>query len=203
MGGADPDVQAFPVPGLSNLPNGDYIHPEFGMTLRQYAAIKLGVPDSGTDWLDEMIRTAARDRMAGLAMQAIVSSIANEGDYQRLRALADETGLSVSGWIARDAYKQSDAMLKAREEKEPSAQAQAADPLLSSPVGDLGLSTRCINCLKAEGIHNIGELIQKTEMHIASLPNLGRKSKNEIKEALSSRGLALIPGWGGMETEHG
>lgn len=85
-----------------------------GMTLRQYAAIKLGVPDSGTDWLDEMIRAASRDRMAGLAMQAIVSSIATEDDYQRLRALAAETGLSVSGWIARDAYKQAWAMERAK-----------------------------------------------------------------------------------------
>ena len=61
---------AFPVPGLSNLPNGDYIHPECGMSLRQYAAIKLRVPNSGTEWLDEMIRTSLRDELRGKAIQA-------------------------------------------------------------------------------------------------------------------------------------
>ena len=52
------------VPGLRILPNSDFIHPEFGMTLRQYAAIKLRVPNSGSDWLDEMIRTSLRDELA-------------------------------------------------------------------------------------------------------------------------------------------
>lgn len=41
-----------------------------GMTLRQYAAIKLRVPDSGTDWLDEMILKSHRDELAAKAMQA-------------------------------------------------------------------------------------------------------------------------------------
>lgn len=49
---------AFPVPGLSNLPNGEFIYPERGMNLRQYAAIHLRVPDSGLDWLDKMIKKA-------------------------------------------------------------------------------------------------------------------------------------------------
>lgn len=65
---------AFPVPGLSNLPNGDYIYPELGMNLRQYAAIKLRVPNSGTDWLDEMIRTSLRDDLAAKAMQGMWAS---------------------------------------------------------------------------------------------------------------------------------
>lgn len=45
-----------------------------GMTLRQYAAIKLLVPDSGSPWLDEMIVTAKRDHLAAKAMQAMLSS---------------------------------------------------------------------------------------------------------------------------------
>jgi hypothetical protein len=40
-----------------------------GMTLREYAAIQLKVPDSGTDWLDAMIRTAQRNELAARAMQ--------------------------------------------------------------------------------------------------------------------------------------
>lgn len=55
-----------------------------------------------------------RDYFAAKAMQGIVSSIAGEGNYQRLRGHAADVGLSVSEWIARDAYKQADAMLTAR-----------------------------------------------------------------------------------------
>lgn len=58
-----------------------------------------------------------RDYFAAKAMQGIVSSIDGEANYQRLRGHATDAGLSVSEWIARDAYKQADAMLKAREAK--------------------------------------------------------------------------------------
>ena len=56
-----------------------------------------------------------RDYFAAKAMQGIVSSIDSEGGYQRLRGHAANAGLSVSQWIARDAYKQADAMLNERE----------------------------------------------------------------------------------------
>ena len=56
-----------------------------------------------------------RDHFAGLAMQGIVGSIDSEDSYRRMRGHASAAGLSVSEWIARDAYKQADAMLKARE----------------------------------------------------------------------------------------
>lgn len=68
----DKDAQAFPVAGLASLPNGDFIHPGAGLTAREYAAIKLRVPDSGTDWLDKMILTAMRDELALVALAAVV-----------------------------------------------------------------------------------------------------------------------------------
>ena len=58
-----------------------------------------------------------RDYFAAKAMQGVVSSIATEDDYRRLRGHASASGLTVSEWIARDAFKQADAMLKAREVK--------------------------------------------------------------------------------------
>ena len=58
-----------------------------------------------------------RDYFAAKAMQGVVSSIATEDDYRRLRGRASASGLTVSEWIARDAFKQADAMLKAREVK--------------------------------------------------------------------------------------
>src|ERR1700674_482468 len=71
------------------------------------------------------------------------------------------------------------------------------DPILLQPVDDLELTVRSANCLKAENIYYIGDLIQSTETEILQTPNLGRKSLNEIKEVLASKGLTL-----GMKLEN-
>ena len=71
------------------------------------------------------------------------------------------------------------------------------DPVLLRPVDDLELTVRSANCLKAENIYYIGDLIQRTENELFKTPNLGRKSLNEIKEVLASRGLTL-----GMKLEN-
>jgi DNA-directed RNA polymerase subunit alpha len=65
------------------------------------------------------------------------------------------------------------------------------DPVLLRPVDDLELTVRSANCLKAENIYYIGDLIQRSENELLKTPNLGRKSLNEIKEVLASRGLSL------------
>ncbi|MDR3353021.1 MAG: DNA-directed RNA polymerase subunit alpha [Zoogloeaceae bacterium] len=65
------------------------------------------------------------------------------------------------------------------------------DPVLLRPVDDLELTVRSANCLKAENIYYIGDLIQRTENDLLKTPNLGRKSLNEIKEVLANRGLTL------------
>ncbi len=69
--------------------------------------------------------------------------------------------------------------------------AQQIDPILMRPVDDLELTVRSANCLKAENIYYIGDLIQRTETELLKTPNLGRKSLNEIKEVLASRALTL------------
>ena len=71
------------------------------------------------------------------------------------------------------------------------------DPVLLRPVDELELTVRSANCLKAENIYYIGDLIQRTENELLKTPNLGRKSLNEIKEVLASRGLTL-----GMKLEN-
>ena len=65
------------------------------------------------------------------------------------------------------------------------------DPILLRPVDELELTVRSANCLKAENIYYLGDLIQRTETELLKTPNLGRKSLNEIKEVLASRGLTL------------
>ncbi|QOI11315.1 DNA-directed RNA polymerase subunit alpha [Blochmannia endosymbiont of Colobopsis nipponica] len=65
------------------------------------------------------------------------------------------------------------------------------DPILLRPVDDLELTVRSANCLKAEAIHYIGDLVQRTEVELLKTPNLGKKSLTEIKDVLASRGLTL------------
>ncbi len=72
------------------------------------------------------------------------------------------------------------------------------DPLLVRCVDDLELTVRSANCLKAENIYYIGDLIQKTEVELLKTPNLGKKSLTEIKDVLAAKGLSLgmrLEGW--------
>jgi len=70
-------------------------------------------------------------------------------------------------------------------------QAPGVDPVLLRPIDDLELTVRSANCLKAESIYYIGDLIQRSEVELLKAPNLGKKSLTEIKEVLAQHGLAL------------
>ncbi len=74
---------------------------------------------------------------------------------------------------------------------------EGVDPLLLRSVDDLELTVRSANCLKAENIYFIGDLIQRTEVELLKTPNLGKKSLTEIKDVLANRGLSL-----GTRLEH-
>jgi len=89
------------------------------------------------------------------------------------------------------------AALENTAEPEVSQRAPQVDPILLRPFDDLELTVRSANCLKAENIYYIGDLIQRTENELLKTPNLGRKSLNEIKEVLAARGLTL-----GMKLEN-
>jgi DNA-directed RNA polymerase subunit alpha len=87
--------------------------------------------------------------------------------------------------------------LQGREEEKAVAGETEIDPLLLRPVDDLELTVRSANCLKAENIFYIGDLIQRTESELLKTPNLGKKSLTEIKDVLASHGLSL-----GMKLEN-
>ncbi|MGH1543030.1 MAG: DNA-directed RNA polymerase subunit alpha [Arenicella sp.] len=75
---------------------------------------------------------------------------------------------------------------EAHEEKEPEV-----DPTLLRPVDELELTVRSANCLKAEQIYYIGDLVMRSEVELMKTPNLGKKSLTEIKDVLAQRGLTL------------
>ncbi len=81
----------------------------------------------------------------------------------------------------------------------PSKEAEnKVDPVYLMPIDELDLKgQRSVNCLKAEGIHHIGDLVNRTETQLLKTPNLGKKTLNEIKDALASKGLTL-----GMKIEN-
>jgi hypothetical protein len=82
------------------------------MTLRQYAAIKLKVPDSGTDWLDDMIRESLRDDFAAKAMQSLIEKVVLR---DQATGMPQPVVTEVQEKIARGAYAYADAMLKAKQ----------------------------------------------------------------------------------------
>jgi DNA-directed RNA polymerase subunit alpha len=87
--------------------------------------------------------------------------------------------------------------LQGQDEAAAAAAEAHVDPVLMRPVDELELTVRSANCLKAENINYIGDLIQRTEVELLRTPNLGKKSLTEIKEVLESHGLAL-----GMRVEN-
>lgn len=81
--------------------------------------------------------------------------------------------------------------LEAEEAPEPVKEREEIDPVLLRPVDDLELTVRSANCLKAENIYYIGDLVQRSETELLKTPNLGKKSLTEIKDVLASKGLEL------------
>ncbi|HET7269050.1 MAG TPA: DNA-directed RNA polymerase subunit alpha [Oleiagrimonas sp.] len=93
-----------------------------------------------------------------------------------------------------------------REDVAETTEQNGFDPLLLRPIDDLELTVRSANCLKAESIYYIGDLVQKTEVELLKTPNLGKKSLTEIKDVLGSRGLTLgtkLENWPPAGLAHG
>jgi hypothetical protein len=104
--------QAFPYNVVEFKPDGSFVaHPHPGMSLRQYAAIKLGVPDSGLPWLDDMINASNRDRFARQALPAVIAATISGRHFPCPPNSPEDV---VKAALATDAYELADAMLAAR-----------------------------------------------------------------------------------------
>ena len=137
-------------------------------------------------------RVGQRTDLDKLALEIVTNGVITPEEALResVRILQDQ--LSIFGSIKTAAAD------KAEPEEESSVNnPPPLDPVLMRPIDDLELTVRSANCLKAESISYIGDLIQRTENELLKTPNLGRKSLNEIKEVLAAHGLTL-----GMKLEN-
>jgi DNA-directed RNA polymerase subunit alpha len=75
--------------------------------------------------------------------------------------------------------------------------AEAAFAPLAATEGDdrlieeLEIGVRAYNCLKRAGIQTVGDLVQRSESELNAIPNFGKRSTDEVKDALNALGLSL------------
>jgi DNA-directed RNA polymerase subunit alpha len=79
------------------------------------------------------------------------------------------------------------------------AEPSLAHGMENFPIEELELGVRSYNCLKRVGIETIGDLVMKSENELATIPNFGKKSIEEVKETLATHGLRLRGDDGGGE----
>lgn len=157
----------------------------------------------GEIWLD-----ASHSPIARVAYAVEAARVGQRTDLDRLcveiqtngSVTPEEAIRQAAGILVSQLAVFSDIEAPAAQAVEEKKSAPEVDPQLSRPVEELELTMRSSNCLRAENICLIGDLVQRSEQELLKTPNLGRKSLNEIKDALAARGLSLgmkIEGWEG------
>ena len=111
-------------------------------------------------------------------------------DLRTNETIEPEDAIRRAGKILRDQLEVF-TYLEVKEEVEEDSDIPQVDPVLLRPVDDLELTVRSANCLKAENIYYIGDLVQRSEMELLKTPNLGKKSLTEIKDVLATHSLSL------------
>ncbi len=169
-------------------------------------------PDAETRPIGRLQLDASFSPIRRVAYEVEAARVEQRTDLDRLVLTVDTNGVI----SAEDAVRKAAEILNdqlsvfgdfSRKKKEPDApEDNGFDPLLMRPIDDLELTVRSANCLKAESIYYIGDLVQKTEVELLKTPNLGKKSLTEIKDVLASRGLALgsrLENWPPAGLAHG
>lgn len=153
-----------------HIPDGTWNQTyEPGMSVRQYAAIKLKVPDSGTDWLDEMIYESLRNEYAGHALAGTLAN--NEVDFLHKDC-------------AELCAKAADAMIEEERKREPKGISPERD---TREVYYLGFGPRINSALRRAGIQTIADLVEFTPERLrAEVKNFGNTSYREVKRKLEA-----------------
>jgi len=115
-------------------------------------------------------------------------------DIETNGTIDPKEAIQKSAWILRDqlsSFVDLDQSVSVEPTVDHTPEEPPFDPILVRPVDELELTVRSANCLKAENIYLIGDLIQRTEVELLKTPNLGKKSLTEIKDVLATRGLSL------------
>ena len=159
--------------------------------------------DYSKSTIGRIIMDASFSPILRVAYQVMAARVAQRTDLDKLEMTIETTGAIGPEEALREAVRilqdqlavfgtiHPDSGVEAAEPEDSASNPPPLDPILLRPVDDLELTVRSANCLKAENIYYIGDLIQRTENELLKTPNLGRKSLNEIKEVLAAHGLTL------------
>ena len=153
--------------------------------------------DEPTKSIGRIVLDASFSPVARVSYQVESARVEQRTDLDRLvidietnGVIEPEEAVRYSASVLVDQLSVFASLQSTSEERVESAQPQV-DPILLQPVDDLELTVRSANCLKAENIYYIGDLIQRTENELLKTPNLGKKSLTEIKDVLAQHGLSL------------
>lgn len=154
-------------------------------------------PDDETRTIGRLVLDASFSPVRRVAYEVVAARVEQRTDLDKL-VLDIETNGTID---AEDAIRTAADILtdqlsvfgdftkRADQDKKPAG--PGVDPVLLRPIDDLELTVRSANCLKAENIYYIGDLVQRTEVELLKAPNLGKKSLTEIKDVLAQRGFTL------------
>ena len=62
---------------------------------------------------------------------------------------------------------------------------------LETPIEEVEFSVRAYNCLKRAGIHTVQDLVNKKEIEVTKIRNLGKKSLKEVLDKVEELGLSF------------
>ena len=172
--------------------------------------------DYSKNVIGRIIMDASFSPISRVSYQVLAARVAQRTDLDKLELTIETNGAVTPEDALRDAVRILQDQLSVfgsivgeatadEVEEEEEDTTPPLDPILLRPVDDLELTVRSANCLKAENIYYIGDLIQRTENELLKTPNLGRKSLNEIKEVLAAHGLTLgsrLENWPPANLDH-
>ncbi|MGE4660744.1 MAG: DNA-directed RNA polymerase subunit alpha [Arenicellales bacterium] len=183
---------------LANLsPDGELNMEITVSTGRGYQVVDLAAEETETRGVGVLRLDASYSPIRSVSYTVANARVEQRTDLDKLVMEIETNGTIDAEEAVRRAakilYEQVSVFVQLKESETADAEVleERIDPVLLRSVDDLELTVRSANCLKAENIYYIGDLIQRTEVELLKTPNLGKKSLTEIKDVLATRGLSL------------